>query len=108
MSQIKSVNKSETKAVYTLSKDNDFFKQMTEVLVKLGLHEKIPEDFPIKLEDDEEPIDLTQKNEFYNDVNDIEKDISIIYATTKIFVIASGSEDFINDFNKYINNYFSF
>ena len=39
MSQIKGINKSETKVVYTLSKDNDFFKQMTEVLIKLGLHE---------------------------------------------------------------------
>ncbi len=108
MSQIKGINKSETKVVYTLSKDNDFFKQMTEVLIKLGLHEKIPADFPIKLEDDEEPIDLTQKNEFYNEVKENNKDISIIYATSKIFVIASGSEEFIIEFNKYINNYFSF
>ena len=71
-------------------------------------HQKIPADFPIKLEDDEEPIDLTQKNEFYNEVKENNKDISIIYATSKIFVIASGSEEFIIEFNKYINNYFSF
>ena len=108
MSQIKGVDKSETKVIYTLSKDNNFFKQMTEVLVRLGLHEKIPYDFPIKLEDNEEPIDLTKKHEFHNEIRDVNKDITIIYATKKIFVIASGSEDFIKEFNKFINSYFSF
>jgi len=108
MSKIKAVNKSETKVVYTVSKDSDFFKQMTEVLVKLGLREKIPPDFPVELVDGEEPIDLTEKHEFYDEIRDVDKDISIVFATTKIFVITSGSREFIKEFNRVFNDFFSF
>ena len=43
-----------------------------------------------------------------SDINVPDKDITIIYATHGIFVIAVGSDAFIQDFNKFVNEYFSF
>ena len=108
MSQIKGVNKSETKVIYTISKDNDFFKQMTKVLLKLGLENKLPAEFPTEVETDEDLIDLTSKNDFYNESRTEDKDITMVYGNKSIFVIAIGTEKFIVEFNKYFNEVFSF
>ena len=97
MSRIKGVDKSETNVVYTLSKDDDFLKQITEVAAQLGLHDEL-DAFPVELGDDE----------FYNKIRGAYKDITIVFATNNIFVIASGSKEFIEDFNKAINDHFSF
>lgn len=106
MSKFIGIKKTENKSIYILSKDNDFLKQMTDVLIRLGLHEQIPEDFPCNLSNEEEVINLDEKNDFYHSIEGDTYDINIIYANKKIFVICNSDKESIETFNDIMNSYF--
>ena len=62
MSKILAVDKSNTRTIYTLSKNYRFYKQITKTLKSLGFdNHNLPVDFPALLTEGEEPTDLKKR-----------------------------------------------
>ncbi len=119
MSKILAVDKSNTRTIYTLSKNYRFYKQITKTLKSLGFdNHNLPVDFPALLTEGEEPTDLKKRIDSFDsarlnlseDDNEDKngKSILFIYGKDKIFLIIHSEEQFMEDFNKEFNKNFSF
>ena len=110
MSKVLGMNKSDKKSIFIVSKDNDFYSQITKILLNLGLQEhNLPVNFPCNISPPEESApDLTKESDFYEQTRDTDVDLTIVYGKDKIFLILACDEAFMKKFNEEFNKNFSF
>ena len=109
MGKLLAVDKSDTRTIYTLSKDNRFYKQITKILKNLGFEDhNLPVDFPATLSKGEEPVNLKKRVDCFDSARLKEESILFVYGKDKIFLIIHSKEQFMKDFNKEFNKVFSF
>ena len=107
MSKLLAVDKSETSTIYTLSKDNQFYKQMSKVFKNIGFeNHNLPVDFPDNLSDGEKPLDLKKEFDYFENIREKEESIILVYGKNKIFLIIHSKQKFMKTFNKEFNKIF--